>query len=514
MDLILVSVVLASVLALVYASWTSKRRGMPPGPAQRIFGSRKPSTVPPWKIFAALHKQYGKIFSFYQGSTPVVVLGTIKAATDLLDKRGSIYSSRPRNIMAGELLSGGMRGLGMPYGTRWRNWRALMHAGMSVEASQNYKILQSLESKILLRDLLSASDSVEYSAHLRRFAISVVFCVAYGRRVLSLDDPLVVENMKTDECYIRMSTPGRYIVESWPILLKLPHFLQWFRAEPLAQRARDTALYTRLMEGVREQMKVGVAQSSTARWGLEKQAEWGLNDLEMAFALSAPFSAGVGTTLATFDVFLLAMLCHPEVMKKAQAELDGIVGPHRLPDFEDAESLPYLRAAIKESMRWRPVAPLGVPHSVIAEDMYESMYVPKGTTVYANIIAMSKDEEVFSSPEEFRPERYLDEMKSDSKVLPPQSTFFFGFGRRVCPGMHVGQNSLFILAARLLWAFDINRSGDATGESVLPDKDDFIGGLVIRPRPFAYSLDLRSEDRRSLILEESRKALDEASMWG
>jgi len=84
----------------------------------------------------------------------------------------------------GELLSGGMRGVGMPYGPRWRNWRAvsvppftnstslkflkLMHAGLSIDASQTYKTLQSLESKVLLNDLLGAKDSEEYTQHLRR----------------------------------------------------------------------------------------------------------------------------------------------------------------------------------------------------------------------------------------------------------------------------------------------------------------------------------------------------------
>lgn len=54
-----------------------------------------------------------------------IALGTIQAATDLLEKKGSIYSSRPRNIVAGEILCRNMRGLGMPYGQRWRNWRSV-----------------------------------------------------------------------------------------------------------------------------------------------------------------------------------------------------------------------------------------------------------------------------------------------------------------------------------------------------------------------------------------------------
>ena len=53
------------------------------------------------------------------------------------------------------------------------------------------------------------------------------------------------------------------------------------------------------------------------------------------------------------------MALYPEVQKKAQAEIDAVVGPNRLPDFQDRPSLPYINAVLKESLRWNLVAPLG-----------------------------------------------------------------------------------------------------------------------------------------------------------
>ncbi|KAF8163799.1 cytochrome P450 [Crassisporium funariophilum] len=481
---------------------------LPPGPRQGLLSNSKgPATTAPWKTFTMLHKAYGPVISFYLGKTPII------AATDLLEKRGSIYSSRPRNIMAGEILSGGMRGLAMPYGTRWRNWRSLMVAGMGVEACRQYKSLQDVESRILLHDLLSEEDNKRHTSHLRRFAISVVNCAAYGRRIKSLDHPLILANQKTDEYYVSLLVPGKYIVETWPILLYLPRSLQWFRREPEVQRKKDTDMYMKLMQDVRHQMEAGTAQHSTARRGLEKQADFGLNDVEMAFALSAPFQAGVGTTLATLEVFLLAMLHYPHTMRKAQAELDLVVGTDRMPDFDDVDSLPYTRALIKETMRWRPIAPTGVPHSVISEDEYEGMSIPKGSTVYANIYAMSKDEQMFPSSDEFKPERYMGADDPNSKGSSPNQTFFFGFGRRICPGMHVAQNSIFIVISRILWAFEIMPPRNENGDPVLPPTDDFIGGLVVRPRPFSYSFVSRSAHSRSLIEQEFAKADVEALAW-
>ena len=61
------------------------------------------------------------------------------------------------------------------------------------------------------------------------------------------------------------------------------------------------------------------------------------------------------------QALFLAMVLYPEVQKKAQVEIDTVVGPNRLPDFHDRPSLPYINAIVKESMRWHLVLPLGGP---------------------------------------------------------------------------------------------------------------------------------------------------------
>ena len=95
------------------------------------------------------------------------------------------------------------------------------------------------------------------------------------------------------------------------------------------------------------------------------------------------------------------MALYPEVQRKAQAEIDAVVGPDRLPDFHDRPSLPYINAVIKESSRWNLVAPLGIPFVVIIvsiiltssegvphmssnDDEYNGYYIPKGTLIIAN----------------------------------------------------------------------------------------------------------------------------------
>ena len=78
------------------------------------------------------------------------------------------------------------------------------------------------------------------------------------------------------------------------------------------------------------------------------------------------------------------MTAYPEAQKKAQAELDAVIGPDRLPTFEDRDSLPYVNALLKETIRWHPVLPLGIPHKTIKEDVYNGYYIPAGTMIIPN----------------------------------------------------------------------------------------------------------------------------------
>lgn len=78
------------------------------------------------------------------------------------------------------------------------------------------------------------------------------------------------------------------------------------------------------------------------------------------------------------------MASYPEVQKKAQAELDAVVGQHRLPEISDRDSLPYLSALTKECLRWRSVVPLAFPHRSVEDDVFRGYFIPKGTLVIAN----------------------------------------------------------------------------------------------------------------------------------
>ena len=103
------------------------------------------------------------------------------------------------------------------------------------------------------------------------------------------------------------------------------------------------------------------------------------------------------------------MLAYPETQACAYAEPDAVVGRIRLPTFADLSHLPYIRALVKELLRWRPVVPLATPHRTTEDDWYERMFILKGTLCLANAWQMNRDPELFGkNTEDFDPTRYLD----------------------------------------------------------------------------------------------------------
>ena len=78
------------------------------------------------------------------------------------------------------------------------------------------------------------------------------------------------------------------------------------------------------------------------------------------------------------------MSLNPDILRKAQAELDAVVGPDRLPDLTDSDNLVYLNAIVKETLRWLNVVPLGVPHCTTDDDEFRGYFIPAGTMLIPN----------------------------------------------------------------------------------------------------------------------------------
>jgi len=123
------------------------------------------------------------------------------------------------------------------------------------------------------------------------------------------------------------------------------------------------------------------------------------------------------------------MALNPEVVEKAQEELDRVVGKDRLPEYSDREDLPYIDAVVKEVLRWNPPTPIAFPVKTTQDDVYRGYFIPAGATVIGNIWAVFRDPNIYPDPEAFNPGRFLKDGKIDPLVFNPEDRVF-GSGRR------------------------------------------------------------------------------------
>lgn len=225
------------------------------------------------------------------------------------------------------------------------------------------------------------------------------------------------------------------------------------------------------------------------------------NNHDISNAASVMYGAGVDTTLHTLLTLLLALTIYPQVVDKAQAEIDRVIGTSRLPELADRESLPYLGCIVQEVLRWNPATPLGIPHRLQENDSYNGYGLPEGSMFITNTWAMSRDPGLYPDPEVFRPERF-EEMDAETASARDPRKYTFGFGRRICPGRYLADTSIWLVAANILATMNIRRACDSAGREIIPTPS-FKSGAVSHVEPFECDIRPRSQQAMDLITERN-----------
>jgi len=204
------------------------------------------------------------------------------------------------------------------------------------------------------------------------------------------------------------------------------------------------------------------------------------------------------------------MTINPAVQQKAQAEIDRVIGPNRLPTASDRDQLPYIDAIVKEVLRWHPVAPMALPHCSTEDDVVEGYWIPKGSMLFANVWHFTHDPNVYAEPERFNPDRFL--AINGHTPEPDPHNFAFGFGRRVCPGRILADNALFLNIAQSLAVFTVSKAKDAAGKEIEPEVK-FLPGVVSHPAPYVNRIEARRAKHAEMIRGLERRYPWRESDW-
>ncbi|KAH6640612.1 cytochrome P450 [Chaetomium tenue] len=516
-----VKLILGAVILLVTARLFLGRRSshpLPPGPkpAPLIGNLHQVPKSLQWFHLYHWSKKYGPVMHLSMGGQPLVILSTHQAAHDLLNRRSSKYSDRPRMVMAGELVTRGMHMLLRQYDDRYRLHQRMEAPLLTLRSASSYRPLQDMESQQLLFDVVgehgeTGAKGVDFHHHFERAMASFIYALNYGFRLRTGYEQELLDGKRVQGEFARTGQVGAYLVDSFPTLNHLPRFLAPWKREA-------DELYE-----LERQLHVGNLNKGLASpgWNFSKHMKKSpeaqvMSEEELAFDLGILADAGLDTSTVALDWFIVAWITSggSTWVRKAQALLDEVVGKDRLPTFEDRPKLALIDAIASETLRWRPVVVGGVPHFTKVEDNYMGYHIPANSIVLANAFAITRDESVFGPEvDDFVPERWLAEDTASTKSEPsidvcgmnttalkdlPQTGF--GFGRRICTGRMIARNQLFIQMARMLWAFDVEAGIDeATGQRPKIDPMNCTEGFVTLPKPFKAEMRPRGDWVRRVV---------------
>jgi cytochrome P450 len=274
-----------------------------------------------------------------------------------------------------------------------------------------------------------------------------------------------------------VAKPGSYLADALPFFGNLPLNLQWWRKGLGPLFDKQANLWMSFWTSLKTQMETKQAPECFVKQFIESDYEkQGISELQAAFLAGSMIEAGSETTSAALNTTILYLSANPAAQRKAQTELDSIVGSSRSPSFDDEQNLPYIRAIVKETLRMRPVTSIGTPHYTTAPITYKSTYIPANSVVCLQQYPIHYDPAVFPNPTAFNPDRYLPYPQGSGQYAAgPASArdhWAFGAGRRICSGMHLAENSMFIVLAKLLWAFEILPPLNGAGSEVEVDTSD------------------------------------------
>ncbi|KAK7440788.1 hypothetical protein VKT23_016865 [Stygiomarasmius scandens] len=491
------------------------RPPLPPGPKGLpiigdVISAISPKTVgdmdqPDWARYLDLGKKYNSdLIHINVLGDHTIVLNSVKATDELLERRSALYSDRPRFAMVNDLIGWDWNFGTMPYSNEWRLHRRTFHQDFQPSAVLAYRPVVLRSTSVLLERLaatisdLSPTAHVEHNDlkyHVHNHAGSIILRIVYGMTTQEeLDDYAKMAALAAESMNESLNH-GTFFVDYFPILKYIP---AWVPGATFKRKAKTWAptvanLVNRPWEKVKRSFASGTAIPCIATKHLEKLSNGGdqpqsgdqdqHEDMEEVYrsTTGVAYFAASDTTVSLVMTAIFVLSHHPEIQAKAHKELDSVVGNSRLPDFSDRSDLPYLEAIFKEVQRMYPVSPVGNTHRATADDVYEGYFIPNGTSVIGNIWAVLHDPEAYRDPLKFNPDRF---MVKDSEQPPSPELYAFGFGRRICPGKHLALETTWLAIACLLATCDISRPHGADSKKEIHPITDFTIGLTVHPQPF------------------------------
>ncbi|KAL7231680.1 hypothetical protein ACSBR2_009836 [Camellia fascicularis] len=444
------------LIAFKFLSKARTQKNLPPSPppALPVIGHLHLLKQPLHRTLHQLSQNLGSIFSHRFGSNLVVVVSSPSAVEECFTKNDVVLANRPRFAFGKYLGYNYTTVVAASFGDHWRNLRRVMAVEIFSTSRLNaFLSIRQDEIKLLLLRLSQNSShdfkKVELKSKFYELTFNIVMRMIAGKRYYGDDLSNYEEAKEFRELVIEAfeyggpSNPGDFL----PVL-------RWIDCQGFEKnlgrihKKVDAFLQDLINEHRRDKSKNTMIDHllSLKESHLDYYTDEIISGLILVMIL-----AGTDTSAVTMEWAMSLLVNHPEVLKKARAEIDTHVGQDRLIDEHDLSKLHYLQAIISETFRLFPAAPLLVPHISSDDCIIGGFNVPRDTLLLVNAWAIHCDPKVWDDPTNFKPERFEGGEVEGHKLIP------FGMGRRACPGAGLAQRVVGLALGSLIQCFEWER---------------------------------------------------------
>ncbi|KAI9246447.1 cytochrome P450 [Phascolomyces articulosus] len=463
-----------------------------PGGALPYFGHlfKIPSSLPALK-FDEWHRQYGPLIRVKMGVEQWIVIGERRIANDILKAKGAVTSGRPYHLFLSQYHTLQQRG---PVFTqpdkRWKKNRTAAQTILGTKGvDQNMYIIESEAARItkMLLEGSANNGNINITKYMQLAPLNVILRTCFGKSVTSIDDPLFLAIVETIDATVKWGAPRQDMGSFLPAFSKI--FELFMGTEEHMQHYTyevRNPLFRRLIQ---EAVKNDTPCFAKVMHRLKEEDEFEEDDI-IVF-MSDMVNAGTDPTAVTLMWAFVILSHYPNVQKKICDEVDEFITMHnRLPHYSERENFPYLISVQKECMRYRSAKHLAIPQKATQDFEYQGYIISEGAVILPNTYTLCGSTEFYDSPEEFIPERYINDLSSFSESvnasIDVRDQYTFGWGRRMCPGVHLVDVEFFNIWVHIFAASIIEPKLDKDGKFKYVDLNrcNDLGILVAPENPY------------------------------
>ncbi|XP_076881380.1 (S)-N-methylcoclaurine 3'-hydroxylase isozyme 1-like [Bidens hawaiensis] len=472
----------ATPLLLLFAArkyYNKPNENLPPGPRPwPIIGNMHQLVKDPHIATANFANEYGPLISLHLGSRLLVVASTVEAAKEILKTQDRQLSGRSLPDCLHLSFKDYYFVWARECNQHWKSCRSLsrleLFSAKAIEAQSNLRS----EKLTHMLDYLNNTQGkvVKIEELIFTTLINTLSNILFSKDFLDLKDEEAAHQLRFRLFKILENTVAPNVSDFFPIVEGLD--LQGLRKDCMNHLNNLSSFSEAIVQERRERIAMNLVDTDREKDFLDRLLENNFTNAQINIFVMELITAGTDTVVTTIEWAMAELLKNQNVLHKVHEELKEQLNSNDIMK-SDLSKLAYLNACIKETLRLHPVVPLLIPRRALEACEVMNYTIPQNANIWVNVWTIMHDPNIWEDPHTFNPERFLDLnidfTGHDYEFLP------FGGGRRMCPGIPSGVNSLQTMLAALILEYDWSLPNDENPEQL--DMTEKFGVTLHKEKP-------------------------------